>query len=185
MIHSFCVCNIVEIHHTVIRSYPFGIFSLHPSFLAYVPSDGSTVSPSLGAIGVALAVSFSYIMSWSPYASDYSRYLPKSTSTTKVTLFALAGGAVASFAVEMIGALVGSLTGSLKYFQALNSFAGSFGIFAVIAVILGAIAANALNIYTNSLSALVLDVKTKRWVAVVIGGLVGLALSIVGGYIVA
>ena len=149
--------------------------------LSQVPSGGSAVSPSLGAMGVALAVSFSYIMSWSPYASDYSRYLPKSASATRVTLFTLAGGAMASFAVEMIGAVVGSLTGSFKYFEALNSFAGGFGIFAIVAVILGAIAANALNIYTNSLSALVLDVRAKRWVTVVIGGVVGLALSIVGG----
>src|SRR2546425_11944307 len=49
------------------------------------------------------------------------------------------------------------------------------------AVILGAMAANALNIYTNSLSALVLDVKAKRWATVLVGGLVGLALSIIGG----
>lgn len=149
--------------------------------LSYVPNGGSAVSPTFGAIGVALAVSFSYIMSWSPYASDYSRYLPKSTSSSRVTLLVLAGGAIASFAVEMIGALVGSLTGSFKYFDALNSFAGSFGVFSIAAVILGAIAANALNIYTNSLTALVLDVRVKRWVTVVAGGIVGLALSIVGG----
>lgn len=48
-------------------------------------------------------------------------------------------------------------------------------------VSLGAVPANALNIYTNPLSALVLDVKTKRWVTVVIGGVVGVALSILGG----
>jgi NCS1 family nucleobase:cation symporter-1 len=52
---------------------------------------------------------------------------------------------------------------------------------AVFAIILGAMAANALNIYTNSLSALVLDLRVKRWVTVIAGGLVGLGLATLGG----
>ena len=150
---------------------------------AYVPSGGSASAPLLSGIGIALAVSFSYIMSWSPYASDYSRYLPAGSSRRRVTLFALAGGAIASFLIEAIGAIVEASTksSSTQYFSVLNSFAGSFGAIAIIGIVLGAIAANALNIYTNSLSALVLDVKTKRWATVLVGGIVGLALAIWGG----
>jgi NCS1 family nucleobase:cation symporter-1 len=161
----------------------FGIFVLTiprlNEALSFVPSGGSAAAASLGTLGVVLAVSFSYLMSWSPYASDYTRYLPSSTPGRKVALYALAGGAGASFAVEVIGALVGSLTSGLG-FGGLYGLAGQFGPVAILAIILGAMAANALNIYTNSLSALVLDVKTKRWVAVVVGGLVGLALSFAG-----
>jgi len=149
--------------------------------LSFVPANGSAAAASFGSIGVVLAVSFSYIMAWSPYASDYSRYLPVSTSGRRVAVYALIGGATASFALELAGALVGSLTQSFDYFQALKTFSGAFGVPAVVAIILGAMAANALNIYTNSLSALVLDVKTKRWVTVLAGSLVGLALSIIGG----
>ena len=150
---------------------------------AYVPIGGSASAPLLSGIGIALAVSFSYIMSWSPYASDYSRYLPAGSSRRRVTLFALAGGATASFLIEAIGAVVEASTesSSAQYFSVLNSFAGSFGAIAIIGIVLGAIAANALNIYTNSLSALVLDVKTKRWATVLVGGIVGLALAIWGG----
>ncbi|HEV2226874.1 MAG TPA: cytosine permease [Nitrososphaerales archaeon] len=161
----------------------FGIFvltipRLNEAF-SFVPTGGSAGAASLGTLGVVLAVSFSYLMSWSPYASDYTRYLPSSTSGRRVALYALAGGAGASFAVEAIGALVGSLTSGLG-FGGLYGLAGQFGPVAILAIILGAMAANALNIYTNSLSALVLDVKTKRWVAVLVGGLVGLALSFAG-----
>ncbi|MDA4119425.1 MAG: cytosine permease [Thaumarchaeota archaeon] len=161
----------------------FGIFVLTiprlNEALSFAPSGGSAAAASLGTLGVVLAVSFSYLMSWSPYASDYSRYLPSSTSGRKVALYALAGGAGASFAIEVIGALVGSLTSGLG-FGGLYGLAGQFGPVAILAIILGAMAANALNIYTNSLSALVLDIKTKRWVAVVAGGFVGLALSFAG-----
>jgi NCS1 family nucleobase:cation symporter-1 len=147
---------------------------------SYVPSGGSPGIPTLGAVGVVLAASFSYLMSWSPYASDYSRYLPTSVSSRRVAAFALLGGAAASFVIEVIGALVGSLTPIEGFFQALYSFSGSFGSLAILAIILGALAANALNIYTNSLSALVLDIRTRRWVTVVAGAVVGLVLSFIG-----
>ena len=145
--------------------------------LSFVPSGGVAGVPALGPVGVVLAASFSYLMSWSPYASDYSRYLPSAVSGRRVALFALAGGAAASFAIEVIGALVGSLTPGAGFFTDLYHFAGSFGPLAIVAIILGAMAANALNIYTNALSALVLDIRAKRWLMVVVGGLVGLALS--------
>ena len=157
-------------------------------FILAIPQIGSAIQPGssiiaapFGAIGTTLAVSFSYIMSWSPYASDYSRYLPEKTPKNKIILLALAGGAIASFAVEMLGALIGTITKSLNYFVALRNFSGTLGDVVLVSLILGAITANSLNIYTNSLSALVLDIKTKRWKTVVVGGLVGLILAWVGG----
>jgi nucleobase:cation symporter-1, NCS1 family len=161
----------------------FVVFVLALPQLGKVSNASQLAVPlTLGAAGTTLAVSFSYIMSWSPYASDYSRYLPETTSKTRVVLYTLAGGAIASFAVEALGALVGALTSSsLGYFVALRSFAGDAGDIVLVGLILGAITANALNIYTNSLSALVLDIKTKRWITVVAGGIVGLGLAFVGG----
>ncbi|MDV3277479.1 MAG: cytosine permease [Nitrososphaerales archaeon] len=144
--------------------------------VAYLPPTGPVIS--LGMVGTLLVVSFSYLMSWAPYASDYSRYLSASTSKRRVAVLAMAGGAAASFAVEVIGAIVGSLTSSLNYFGALSSFAGSYGPVAILAVILGAVAANALNLYTNALSALVLDVKAQRWKMVLAGGVVGFAVAL-------
>jgi NCS1 family nucleobase:cation symporter-1 len=145
-------------------------------------TGGSILAFSLGAAGTTLASSFSYIMSWSPYASDYSRYLPESTSKSKVVIYTLVGGAVASFAVEALGALVGALAPvNSDSFIALRTFSGNLGYVVLVALVFGAIAANSLNIYTNSLSALVLDVKTKRWKTVVAGGVIGLVLSLVGG----
>jgi NCS1 family nucleobase:cation symporter-1 len=149
--------------------------------ISFVPSGGSATSLALSNAGVALAVSFSYIMSWSPYASDYSRYLPVPTSSRRVALLALAGGAFASFSIELIGALVGSVTQSFDYFGSLYSFFGTLGSVALVAIVLGAMAANALNIYTNSLSALVLDVRVKRWVTVLVGGIVGFVLAVLAG----
>ena len=45
-------------------------------------------------------------MSWSPYASDYSRYLPRTSSKWKVVAFTMAGGAIASAWAELAGFFV-------------------------------------------------------------------------------
>jgi len=99
-------------------------------------------------------------------------------------VLALAGGAISSFAIEGVGAIVGSLTptqSSAAPFGGLYSFTGTYGGLAMLALILGAFAANALNLYTNSLSALVLDVRAKRWITVVAGGIAGLIITVVVG----
>ncbi len=150
---------------------------------SYIPS-GATGTLSIGAVGTALVACFSYLMSWSPYASDYSRYLPKTSSKSKILMLALAGGAISSFAVEVVGTLVGSiapLTSESSYFGGLNSVAGTFGWLAMVTLILGAFAADALNLYTNSLSALVLGVRTSRWKTVAAGAVVGFVIAVAVG----
>jgi NCS1 family nucleobase:cation symporter-1 len=87
---------------------------------------------------------------------------------------------LASFAVEIIGALVGASNG-VSDISGLLVFAGGYGWLAMLAIVLGGMAANALNIYTNALSALVLDLKAKRTTMVVAGGAIGLALTLVWG----
>jgi NCS1 family nucleobase:cation symporter-1 len=153
------------------------------SAFAYVPA-GATGVLSLGAVGTALVACFSYLMSWSPYASDYSRYLPRTSSKSRVLVLALVGGAVSSFAVEVVGALVGSITplqSESSYFGGLNSAAGSLGWLAMVTLIMGAFAADALNLYTNSLSALVLGVKSSRWKTVAAGAVAGFLIAIAVG----
>jgi nucleobase:cation symporter-1, NCS1 family len=151
---------------------------------AYVP-PGYSGSLALGTVGLLLVASFSYLMSWAPYASDYSRYLPSSASRRRVFFLALAGGAASSFAVEAVGSIVGSLTPdqtlSLGFFGGLNHFAGAFGGLAMLTLILGAFAADALNLYTNSLSALVLDIRSSRWNTVAVGAIVSFAVAVTAG----
>ena len=53
---------------------------------AQITNSSYTTSASFSLYFWALVVAaiFSYLMSWSPYASDYSRYLPQNTSKWKV-----------------------------------------------------------------------------------------------------
>ncbi len=156
--------------------------------LSYVPQGGNAAMATFGAIGATIAVAFSYIIAWSPYASDYSRYFPEKISKRSVALAAMFGGAAASFGVEALGALVAAviqnpIAGSqnVVLFAGVASAFGGLGVVMLVALAVGAITANALNIYSNSLSALVLDIKAKRWITVAAGGLIGLALAIAVG----
>ena len=139
------------------------------------------VGGTLALFAIVLAISFSYIMSWSPYASDYSRYLPEITSRSYIAIYVFVGAAVASFLTEVIGMLVAILApGAASSIAALKTAMGGFGAFAVVAVILGATTANVLNLYSNSISAKVLDVRLPRWQLVILGGALGFILALIG-----
>jgi nucleobase:cation symporter-1, NCS1 family len=136
----------------------------------------------LALFAVVLAASFSYIMSWSPYASDYSRYLPERTSRRAVAWAAFAGAALASFWVELVGVMIAILApGTANSVAALKQAMGWFGAIAVIAVILGATTANALNLYSNTISARVLDVRLPRWNLALVGAAIGFVLAVIAG----
>jgi len=139
------------------------------------------VGSTLALFAIVLAVSFSYIMSWSPYASDYSRYLPEITSRSYIAIYVFIGAALASFLTEVVGMLVAILApGAGTPIAALKVAMGGFGAFAVFAVILGATPANVLNLYSNTISAKVLDVRLPRWQLAVVGGALGFILALVG-----
>jgi NCS1 family nucleobase:cation symporter-1 len=131
---------------------------------------------------LVVAVVFSYLMSWSPYASDYSRYLPRTTSRWRLVAYTTAGGAISSAWAELAGFLVyiGANDSHLSMIAALQKVSGPYAVFTLFAIVLGAVAADALNLYTNSLSALVLYRKAGRVPTVLFAGVVGFLLALVG-----
>ncbi|GAB6946772.1 cytosine permease [Vulcanisaeta sp. JCM 16161] len=135
---------------------------------------------------IALATVFSYIMSWGPYASDYSRYLPENTSRLRIIAYAALGGILASLWSEVVGFAVSAATGNTSglptvLVQFMSSYGIAYAIIAIIALFLGALAANVLNIYTNSLSALAVYNRARRWQALVAGAVVGTLMAVLGG----
>ncbi|HUI72898.1 MAG TPA: cytosine permease, partial [Spirochaetia bacterium] len=123
--------------------------------VAYSP-HGTSMLP---LFAVVLAAAFSYIASWAPYASDYSRYMPPSTSVGASLGWTWLGSGLASAWLELLGVAVAVLAGAHAKdpISALRLVMGGFGLPAVVAVILGGTAADALNLYSNSLSARALD----------------------------
>lgn len=135
------------------------------------------------AVMIIIGATFSYLGSWGPYGSDYSRYLNPSVNKVRVGLMAAFGSFIASFWLELVGLLVavlavgGHTTNSI---DALHSTMGAFGGIATVAIILGGTAADAVNLYSNSLSARALDIRIPRTALVIIASIIGLILSLLG-----
>ncbi|EQB69838.1 MAG: allantoin permease family protein [Thermoplasmatales archaeon Gpl] len=110
-------------------------------------------------------LSFSYIMSWGPYAADYSRYIQKSQySSLKAFVYTFAGTALASFLVELIGFYVGVDLGLSGIFSnhLFVPLLGGFWILGSLTLFLGGLAANSLNLYSNLMSIRSLGFKNGR-----------------------
>lgn len=171
-----------------IMSFVLGIMFAFVTIFSLTRTDALasyTASPEISgyaAFGITIAVSFSYLMSWSPYASDYSRYISRKRSMKKVFIFTFIGGAVASFWLEIAGMLVAIISGSPSGNPAgdLNSILGSYGVIGMLALFLGGLSANSLNLYSNSVSLKVAGVKLKRTTLVIIVSIIVMAVAVIG-----
>ena len=135
----------------------------------------------------AAALAFAYAMGWVPCASDYSRYLPRSTNPRAVWWFAFLGCALPCIAIEIMGAAAVSASHvNLRTevpTQAIAQLLGSGAVAKVVlvTVVLGTLTANCMNLYSGALAALVaFDVRISRAVAAFAVGIVGALLALGG-----
>lgn len=129
-----------------------------------------------------IAFSYSYLMSWGPYASDYSRYLPTNISLKKVFSNTFAGSFLSTTFVEIIALIVSfavlPFSSISPAISSLKNISGSLYPLSLFAIALGGIAANVLNLYSASLSGLVGGIKLSRTKFVGIVAIVGLVLAL-------
>src|ERR1700722_5598391 len=117
---------------------------------------GAKHSTIPGAFLIELGATFGYAVGWNPYASDYTRYFKPETSKRAIALWAGLGLFLSCVLLETVGAAAGTLP---SVASATNPTAGWTGIFptwlgdlTLIAIVIGGIAANALNIYSRAIS---------------------------------
>lgn len=107
------------------------------------------------------SAAFGYAAGWNPYASDYSRYLPKNSSPRAIGWAAGLGNFV-SCTVLMAGGAAAALIASPKVSPTDGYVSGMpvwLGDITLVAIAIGAIAANALNVYSGAMSFLAAGVK--------------------------
>ncbi len=75
--------------------------------LTLLPAHFHATGVTSGNILLAISIYASWQITWAPYVSDYSRYLPANTSSKRVFSFTYAGSAVGGTWVMVIGALAG------------------------------------------------------------------------------
>lgn len=178
--------NLIHIYERVMSIILGVIFAivtvlllLRPRLYHYAPTVHHVPWVSLALV---IAAALSYIGSWAPYASDYSRYLPSLTNRRRVARASFWGSFSGSLWLELVGCGVAVVTGqsAANPILALHHLSPIFGTLAVVAIILGGTAADALNLYSNALAAGALKIRLPRWLLALIASLLGLGLSLAG-----
>jgi NCS1 nucleoside transporter family len=122
----------------------------------------------MGGFLLTVGTSFGYAAGWTPYAADYTRYLPSTVSTARTGLFASTGLFISCFVLEVVGAAsvttgeanLGDPTGSFT--SELSSWLGNL---TLLAIAIGAIAANSINIYSGAMAFVTIGIKLPSHIA--------------------
>jgi nucleobase:cation symporter-1, NCS1 family len=134
-----------------------------------------------GAFLIELGATFGYAVGWNPYASDYTRYFKPDTDKAAIAWWSGLGVLLSCVLLETVGAAAATLPAVAG---AANPTAGWTDLFptalrdlTLIAIIIGGIAANALNIYSGAISFTAIGFKlplaARRAIVAVGFGIVG------------
>ena len=135
-----------------------------------------------GAFVLGFMTCFALVASWYPFASDYSRYLPKSSATRSVTLWPAVGVTLPMLLLGLFGLLLPTIDAKLAadqgVFSVIQAHAPAWvAIPFFVFVVLGEIWANYLDVYTAGLVSLAMGIKLKRWQTALACGVLGTLLA--------
>jgi len=148
---------------------------------------GAGSGAGLGGFLIIVGATFGYAAGWNPYAADYTRYLAPTVSKTATGLWAGLGVFLSCLVLELAGAASTSIVtaNGLNPTDAFTSHLGSVvRALTLLAIALGAIAANAINIYSGALSftamGFKIPLKAARAITAVAFGVLGLIVAWLG-----
>jgi NCS1 family nucleobase:cation symporter-1 len=127
------------------------------------PGAGHSTIP--GAFLIELGATFGYAVGWNPYASDYTRYFKPETSKRAIALWAGLGLFLSCVLLETVGAAAATVpsvaagAGANPTAAFVSVFPTWLGDLTLLAITIGAIAANAINIYSGAISFTAIGVK--------------------------
>jgi NCS1 nucleoside transporter family len=143
----------------------------------------------LGGFLLTTGAVFGYAVGWNPYAADYSRYFKPDTSKLAVGLWAGLGLFLSCVILEVAGAGSATITNAGA---ALDNPTGSFtghlptvlADLTLLAIAIGAVAANVLNIYSGALSFVAMGIKLplalRRAIVALVFGVIGFIVALTG-----
>ncbi len=147
----------------------------------------ASTHPIPGAFLLSVATAFGYAAGWNPYAADYTRYFAPDTSRAATGWWSGFGVALSCVFLELVGAA--SATIATKHgLSPTGAFTAPFPTavadIVLLAIAVGAVAANVLNIYSGSMSFLTLGIRLhltlRRALAAVGFGAAGLVVALFG-----
>lgn len=145
-------------------------------------TDGFKGLDQVGAFVAMVAIVASFVLAWALYASDYTRYLPSDTPPRKVFWYTLLGMGLASGWLEILGLLVATKAIGGESSDTIYSVLGGTGSIiasvAMVAIVIGTVAVNAMNDYTGSLSLQAAGVRIRRIYSAVVVAILGFGFTL-------
>ena len=182
--------------HNLVQSferYAFPVLAvifLVTSIIMLSKATPSVVAGGAGGIGgflLTVGATFGYTAGWNPYATDYTRYLPPETSKVATGVWAALGVFVSGVFLEVVGAASATIAapGIDNPTEAFTSHVPTVvADLTLVAIALGAICANAINIYSGSMSFLALGINVplglRRAIVSGVFGVLGFLLALSG-----
>jgi NCS1 nucleoside transporter family len=173
--------------------YAFPILAvifLITSIITLSKTTPSAMAGNEGGIGgflLTVGAAFGYAAGWNPYATDYTRYLPAGTSKRATGVGAGLGVFVSCTFLEIVGAASATIAapGIANPTEAFTSHLPTLvADLTLLAIALGAISANAINIYSGSMSFLALGFNLplglRRAIVAGVFGIAGFLLALTG-----
>jgi NCS1 family nucleobase:cation symporter-1 len=166
-----------------------GIIFAIACVMTFVKADYSAAGTGAGIGGFLIIVgaTFGYAAGWNPYAADYTRYLPPNVSKQRTGLAAGLGVFLSCTILELAGAASTSIVtdAGLNPTTAFTSHLGTvIGDLTLLAIALGAVAANAINVYSGALSFTAMGfhipLRAARAITAVAFGVLGLIVALLG-----
>ena len=154
----------------------------HPG-LYIKPGSGGTTGGFLLATGAA----FGYAVGWNPYAADYTRYFPPDANKRAVAWWSGLGVFVSCVLLEVVGAASSTLSSNPSA-SPTDAFTGhlptALADATLLAIAIGAVAANVLNIYSGALSFTALGIRLplrlRRAIVALTFGVIGYIVALTG-----
>jgi NCS1 nucleoside transporter family len=169
------------------------IFLITTGVILAKAHPGANIPPGFagrtGGFLLAAGAAFGYAVGWNPYAADYTRYFPPDASKRAIAWWAGLGVFVSCVLLEVVGAASATLSGAGA---ALGNPTGTFtghlptalADATLLAIALGAVAANVLNIYSGALSFTALGIRLplrlRRAIVAVTFGIIGFIVAYFG-----
>ncbi len=142
----------------------------------------STLPPAQHLAMITLlmtAIGVGWGISWVTWASDYSRFVPRTVSSKSVFWYSYAGMFVPTVWLAILGATVASVTKDTDPAKMVSAvFGGITSILVLLMVLHGPIATNILNVYSAALAALSMGLRLSRTAMALIAGVVGYLVTI-------
>jgi len=179
IIIAFIGHNLIQVWE---RFASYGLAVIWILVLIYVLPQGhySGVASSFNWVSFTLAAgaAYGYTAGWTPFASDYTRYLPANSNKVALGWFAGLGNFFSTSLLMSAGVVAWTLVAKGSPTDVFTALLPSWlAPLTLLAIAVGSVSANVLNVYSGAMSFLAmgfkLGFKTRRAIMVLLAGLIG------------